>query len=112
MKDCDCGRSYFSLEIHNRKYHPAPKPRYNGNWLGDRATYNAIHVWHLRHWKKSGCCEWCGAGVKVTDWANLSGKYLRDDPTDWAELCRSCHQKYDRGRKLQDGFCLCFTEAN
>lgn len=71
-------------------------------WLGDDASYNAKHRWIQKHWVKTGICTYCGKKPRPfgnrrygTEWANLDGKYNRDDKTTWAELCKSCHVKLD-----------------
>lgn len=75
----------------------------NYAWLGDKATYNAKHRWIQKHWDKTGVCEKCGTKPKPfgnrgygTEWANLTGKYLREDRSDWKELCVPCHRELDR----------------
>lgn len=59
--------------------------------------YWAIHSW-LRKYPKKGYCSECDKKGK-TDWANISGDYLRDI-VDYLELCRSCHNVYDGRSKI------------
>ena len=59
-----------------------------------KTEYNTIHVWNLRHWKKTGICEHCKE-QKKTDWSSKSGNYIKGDKRDWQELCKKCHYKYD-----------------
>lgn len=65
--------------------------------------YTAIHKWLSYHYTKTGICKRCGKNTKIdpkkkfrkqprTQWANISGKYLRDI-NDYEELCISCHVK-------------------
>ena len=61
--------------------------------------YWAIHAW-LRKYPKSGICVDC-KGERKTDWANISGEYLRDI-VDYKELCRSCHNVFDGRAKLTE----------
>jgi len=63
-------------------------------WKGEDAGVVAKHMWIRRNWPKTGICERCHKEAK-TDWSNNSGKYLREDRSDWEELCRSCHVKKD-----------------
>lgn len=56
--------------------------------------YHAIHDWVNRHRGKALKCEQCGSDKNV-QWANKSHEYKRD-LSDWLELCRKCHIKYDR----------------
>lgn len=79
----------------------------NKIYIGDRATYGAKHLWINKHYIKTGICEDCGGKPlpftknKIgTEWANVSGKYDREDRNDWRELCRSCHKKFDLKPKL------------
>lgn len=60
-----------------------------------KTEYNTIHKWNLRHWSKSGACEICSL-VTRTQWSNVSGLYIPKDSSDWQELCRDCHQLYDK----------------
>lgn len=58
-----------------------------------------MHVHRLRHYQKTGLCEFCGNKGR-TDWSNKSGEYRSaDDIFDWQELCRSCHKTYDTKQK-------------
>jgi hypothetical protein len=74
------------------------------NWKGDAVGYCALHAWVARHKKKTGVCTDCGNEVGTarttgTEWANVSGRYLRD-LDDFIELCIPCHRTRD-GRKTQ-----------
>jgi hypothetical protein len=68
----------------------------NPNWKGDTVGWNGIHWWLRRNLPKAGCCEECGKKGK-TDYAfrHHPEPYtrIRDD---YAELCRSCHIRFDR----------------
>jgi hypothetical protein len=65
------------------------------NYSGDKCSYMAVHQWLRRNFKKSGKCSSCGRVDVKTQWANKSGKYLRDIQ-DYIELCRKCHEFMDR----------------
>ena len=70
------------------------------NWKGDAVGYGALHAWVARHKKKTGVCSDCGNEVGTTrgtgtEWANVSGRYLRD-LEDFVELCIPCHRTRDR----------------
>ena len=70
----------------------------NGNWKGNFVSYKELHAWVARWLGKPDKCELCGKSGfigKNIDWANKSGKYLRD-LADWIRACRPCHRKYDR----------------
>ena len=61
----------------------------------DVYEYNYIHQWNLRNWVKTGVCEHCKQD-KITEWSSKSHDYIRQDKSDWQELCTKCHSKYDR----------------
>lgn len=93
-----------SLVLRNKTTNPhIIRERFSGEnspyWLGDKASYSAIHVWLRKAWGNANDCEECGgAKSKQFDWANISGKYSRER-SDWKMLCRSCHKRYDFNKK-------------
>jgi hypothetical protein len=71
-------------------------------WRGNAVGYSALHQWVARHKTKTGVCTECGTEVgtsryRGTEWANVSGRYLRD-LDDFVELCIRCHRRRDRRR--------------
>lgn len=64
------------------------------HWKGDAVGYGALHDWVVSRKGKAEKCEKCGS-IKNVNWSNISMTYRRD-LTDWMELCRFCHVKYDR----------------
>lgn len=68
------------------------------SWKGDKVGYPGIHEWVRKELGKPDTCEFCGrtglSGRKI-NWANKSGRYLRD-LNDWLRLCIPCHRKYDK----------------
>ena len=67
-------------------------------WKGDKVSYGALHQWVVRKLGKPDTCEKCertGLTGYNIQWANKSGKYLRD-LSDWIRLCAKCHYHYDR----------------
>lgn len=65
--------------------------------------YVAIHIWLETNYPKKGKCKRCGTTKsKRTEYANISGKYLRDIE-DYVELCTSCHRIMDNGNKCPNG---------
>lgn len=71
----------------------------HANWKGSDVSYSALHNWVAWHKKKTGTCSSCSAQVGVdkwtgTEWANVSGRYLRD-LDDYRELCKPCHRRHD-----------------
>jgi hypothetical protein len=63
---------------------------------GMKMSYAGVHVWIKRLRGKAVRCEKCfrSDDKTVYDWSNVSGNYLRD-LTDWQQLCRACHIRYD-----------------
>jgi hypothetical protein len=69
------------------------------HWKGDKAGYWARHRWLDTHVGKPKKCDFCGDTTKSRyEWANVSGKYLRD-PVDYIRLCCKCHKAFDKGKK-------------
>lgn len=71
-------------------------------WKGDKAGYNATHMWLTVHYEKGESCEDCGKVTQWLDWANISGDYRRER-SDYKVLCRSCHRLMDLGNKCRKG---------
>jgi len=66
------------------------------NWKGDKVGYKGLHDWVSRNYGKPHICWFCGkTDAKKFEWANISGKYLRDK-CDWIRLCASCHDLFER----------------
>jgi len=64
-------------------------------WRGLSASYAAKHMWLSKHYSKGDTCEHCGTTkAPRLEWANISGKYLRDR-SDYKVLCVLCHRKMD-----------------
>lgn len=68
----------------------------NHNWQGDKAKYNAIHMWVRRHKGKPQTCVDCNITSKERrlQWSNIDHKYLRN-LDDYVGRCSSCHKIYD-----------------
>jgi len=64
-------------------------------WKGEGAGYYAKHMWIAEQYgKATKCTKNPGHKAKRFEWANISGKYLRDI-TDYVQLCPSCHRIMD-----------------
>ena len=64
-------------------------------WIGDKVGYAGIHVWLKSKYGKANKCSFCiSKRPSRYEWANISGKYIRDI-RDWMQLCPSCHRKHD-----------------
>lgn len=70
-------------------------------WKGNQVSYKELHTWVARWLGKPNKCELCGKSNLVgkdINWANKSGRYLRD-LSDWIRLCVFCHRKYDKRKE-------------
>lgn len=65
-------------------------------WKGDDAGYHALHKWVQSRLGKPNKCQDCFTTTAPKfEWANISGKYMRD-LKDWKRLCGVCHHKMDK----------------
>jgi hypothetical protein len=92
QRSCGCLRVESAQRFHPRADVDHPR------WKGSEASYSAKHQWVQRQKTRTGMCVICGTEGK-TDWANVSGQYLRD-LNDFAELCKRCHCQFDRSRRV------------
>jgi hypothetical protein len=86
----------------SRKGKNAGKKHYN--WKGKNANYRSIHEWITNKLGKPTKCQHCKRTTLNTHgihWANISGKYKRDELSDWIRLCVKCHKKYDKINSLK-----------
>lgn len=86
-------RDYFSNLYKGEK---AP------SWKGEFASYTAKHIWLNKYYGKAIKCENldCSRESTTYDWANISGKYR--DRSDYLQLYRKCHRKFDKnGKRLE-----------
>ena len=68
-------------------------------WKAESASYEAKHMWVLKHYGKAKKCEQIKCGYKNPsryEWHNLSGLYNRER-FDYVQLCPSCHRKIHKG---------------
>ena len=65
----------------------------DSQWKGVSASYRVIHHWVQKNKGKAIVCVECGS-TRFVQWANISGKYMRD-LNDYKSLCKSCHNKFD-----------------
>lgn len=71
------------------------KGELNPAWKGNGVGYQALHTWIHRNFGKANRCENdISHESSRFEWANISGRYLRDI-SDWKQLCKSCHSKHD-----------------
>lgn len=70
----------------------------NSSWKGEKVGKKALHDWVKRWFGFPNKCENCGfesdSHLRI-QWANKSGKYMRNRE-DWLRLCVPCHHKKDR----------------
>lgn len=66
------------------------------NYKGDNVSYSGLHYWVSSRLGKPSKCEKCGTTDSPRyEWANRSGKYLRE-LNDWERLCKKCHNNKDK----------------
>ena len=106
IKDKRVAQYVLNGAINKKGQHCSPKTEFkkgdmigdkNNNWKGNRVGYYGLHTWIFRQLGKASRCtdKNCKKKSKRYEWANKSGKYLRE-LTDWIELCKICHVKYDK----------------
>jgi hypothetical protein len=94
-----CNKQLVSYQAKHCKLHANFGER-NPNWKGDNITYGTKHKRLYRRLGQPSFCEGCGTeNAKRYHWANISGKY-KNELDDWIRLCVSCHNRFDRGKKL------------
>lgn len=76
------------------------KGKNNPQWMGNKVSYRAIHMWMQNNFGKANLCEGknCKKITQYYEWANISGKYKRNR-NDWIKLCKSCHMLMDYARR-------------
>jgi uncharacterized protein with PIN domain len=86
----------FTPEVRKKMSdHSARKGKIPYNFKHENAGYNAIHAWIRKHYGRAFKCFKCKTQLaKKYEWANVSGKYLRDI-NDYLQLCSSCHAIFD-----------------
>lgn len=78
----------------------------NGNWKGDRVGKTAIHDWLKKHYGNANHCvnPNCFKKPKRYDWAKKDhNTEYRRDVKDYQQLCRGCHQQYDKKTLMING---------
>jgi len=78
---------------------PPPPVRHgpdNNKWVGDAASYGAIHDYLNYHFPKADACDHC-RHRGATDYALIDGRSYTRNRGDYMELCRTCHNRYDKG---------------
>lgn len=70
----------------------------NSGWKGDRVKYVSVHVWLLRHYPKTGSCEFCGKVGKTDHAYKHNPEPYTHNREDYLELCRGCHVRFDKRR--------------
>lgn len=67
------------------------------NWK-DKPTYGITHYWLRTNFGKASICESvaCENKSKIYDWALIKGKFYERNRSNFIQLCRKCHIRYDR----------------
>lgn len=85
-----------NLKMQNEKH-----PR----WKGADAGYSTVHQWVYRKLGKATFCSDNPSHKEPFEWANISGKYLRD-LSDYKQLCRDCHRLFDMRKNREKRMAL------
>lgn len=93
------GRWKLSDET-KKKIGIANTARKNGQWKGDKVSYNSLHDWVKYHKGRALKCSICGKTKGIIDWSNINGKYHRY-LKDYVEMCRKCHFGYEKKMGLR-----------
>lgn len=97
----DCNKPIYHGDTRCQKCWAKRNTGRNNPRFKDRLTYKYLHVVIRKKLGHPDTCELCGFksdNHNMIQWANKTGKYLRD-PEDWLALCVKCHRKYDLSRK-------------
>jgi|SRR5579863_1127238 len=86
------------------------KGEFKHNWKGENVGYYALHNWIKRELGEPQMCSFNPLHKSSKfEWANISGKYLRDT-ADYMALCGSCHKRMDWGTECAKGHA--YTKEN
>jgi len=70
------------------------KGKNHHRWKGDNASYSAIHQWLRNNYGEIAICEHCNTKGFI-EYASKRKIYTHDI-SEWFQLCRKCHSKYDK----------------
>jgi hypothetical protein len=81
-----------------------PKNKSHHAWKGNSVGHSSLHAWIRNEYGNAYKCEnkYCDNSSSVFEWANISGKYLRER-NDFKMLCRKCHSIMDKGIFCKNG---------
>ena len=69
----------------------------------DHVGYSGAHKRLVKKRGRAICCIFGQHAALQYEWPNLTGNY--EDPEDYAQMCGSCHNRYDQARKsMEPGF--------
>jgi len=69
-------------------------------WESKQDDYFNIHHWLIRKFGKAVQCDFCGTKKGKIEWSKLKHKKHARIRSNYWQLCRSCHIKYDRHDNL------------
>jgi CRISPR/Cas system-associated endonuclease/helicase Cas3 len=84
--------------VHNKPHSFQARHKIAAKKRKDKLTYSAVHTWLRREYGAANHCEIDGNHSGKFNWANISGKYLKD-VNDYRQLCSLHHYWYDRDKK-------------
>jgi hypothetical protein len=86
-------RNSYLIECNKEK-------KWNVGHIKENVGRSALHEWIRKYKPKTNGCEICDKEAEL-DAANISGDYKRDI-NDFIWLCRSCHTRFDKMKKLYE----------
>lgn len=83
-------------------------------WRGDEVGYSGIHIWLKDNYGKASQCQNinCKSVSKNYDWAKLRGVEYKRNRSNFIQLCKSCHRKYDVNETYEIDIRDLLVEAN
>lgn len=107
MNCIDCGKSINKkstrcIPCRNRMIEKNNEGENNVKWKGQNISYKHIHGWMNKKYGKAFMCQFNPNHIGFFEWANLSGKYIRDR-SDWIMSCHSCNIKMDNRKRDEKG---------
>ncbi len=67
---------------------------FHPSWKGEKAKYQAKHIWIRNMLGNAKKCHDCGTTEGRIEWSNIDHKYRRVTE-DYIQRCKSCHNIYD-----------------
>ena len=92
------GKRHSDTDSTKLKISESLKGEKHPNWKGDETKYPSIHTWLVTNFGSASVCEriGCEGRSNTFDYALMHGKKHGHYRDRYKQMCRSCHQRYDR----------------